>query len=144
MMNEQMFLNMMMGGGLNGSGWINAVMAAALFAVLIFQPKAIVRPGQFRVACWIFGVSLVAPTLVTLIQIALGSMGGGGRFGSSMGDPSALLVMLLPPLLLAASFVLAADSLIPRRQTETRHSGPMEPPGPPPAHLVPPPREPGR
>jgi hypothetical protein len=106
---------MMVGGGRH---WVEAAFLISLFLIATGRPERIRSVGQFRAACLIFAASLFAPTLTNLYMLSE-NMGGGGpgamRFGGA-DSAFALLLMAVGPMLFALAFLLAIDSVTPRKR----------------------------
>jgi hypothetical protein len=106
------FLNFLSRGNMV---FVEAAFLVCLFWTALGRPERITSIGKFRLACSLFGMELIVPTLINLYQI-----GGGALSGTPAGRQQSLgLSMWLTtvgPLLLMASFLLAINSVMPPRK----------------------------
>lgn len=114
---ELLYMRQLLGGG--GQGWLQVTLLAFLFLILVFKPERIERPGLFKVACLLFVLSIVLPSVVTmsLSLVAGGAMSSYFR-GSGMASEVPILVSLITlfePALLAASVMSGLMALFPVR-----------------------------
>ena len=107
------FWNLLFGG--RAGSWTHVALLACLFRAALGQPERIRSVAGFRIACLYFALALIAPTLVNLYVL-------GNRPVAQLGrplnqDPGAgIYLSVISPVLFMISFMLAIDSVMPRRK----------------------------
>ena len=126
------FLSLLLGGQMRS--WLEAALLVCLFVVAVFRPERIRSMAEFRLACFVFALTVIAPTGVNLFLTSTklfsqqGPRFGGGGFPTSTQDPGIwMYAAAIPAILLTVSFLLAIDAVIPRRPRGVFH---QPPPGP--------------
>jgi hypothetical protein len=112
---------LLFGGDLGGQrSWLEAAFLVCLFWVALARPERIRSLLEFRIACLLFAAALITPTLTNL-YVFRDSLTPGGRInpaGKQSDFASGLYLHVITPLLLLLSFLLAIDSVTPRRRAE--------------------------
>jgi hypothetical protein len=117
--------------GLGQRSWVDAAMLLSLFWVAIMRPERIRSHGEFRAACILLTISILAPAMINIVAMntlstgfnrGMAGMGGGGNMEIGM------YLHVVPAALLAFSFFLGIDSITPRAPASDGR-----PPMPPPA-----------
>ena len=76
-----------------------------------FRPQRIQSPGLFKLACFLWAVSTVAPYVLSLgVGVLDGSFGRNGYGGGRMSF--LMLIQLVGPTLFGAAFVCAIISIV--------------------------------
>ena len=105
---------LMLGRLLNSSGLLDAVFLAGMFAVLLFRRESIAIPGMFKLAYWLFGLSIVVPACMLPFVTAV-----RGTFSGPLADDVEVVLSILysgtGPALLALSVLCAFGSMFPRK-----------------------------
>ena len=104
-------------GLLSGIGdGLKAAMLVCIVWVLLYRSDHVRNVALFRAACWLYALSLLIPTLVSLYLTATTKSTAGGP---GVLDPStaAMRVYLgsIAPILFAVSLLVLTDSIMPRR-----------------------------
>ena len=95
--------------------WLDPAFLVCLFWVALIKPERIRSLLAFRLACVLFAVSVIAPTLVNLYLFGDRPVRQPNRLGAQ--DPGAgLYLSVISPLLFMISFILAMDTVIPWRR----------------------------
>jgi hypothetical protein len=110
-------LSLMFGGGQRS--WIDAAFLICLFWIVLGKPERIQNFRMFRAACLAFAASIIAPPVITLILISMGSpgpgFGGGIRSGSGPFAEIFKYLSIVGPGLFVISFLMAIRSVSPIR-----------------------------
>ena len=107
------YLNLL---GLGQRSPLEAAFLLCLFWTALVKPERITSTGKFRLACSLFGVELVVPTLINLYYFG-GGMLNAGVAGQRENLGLGMWLSTLGPLLLMVSFLLAINSVMPPRKT---------------------------
>ena len=94
---------------------VEAALLICLFWSALGKPERITSVAKFRLACSLFGIELIVPTLINPYQIGAGPLSGtpDGR-QQSLG--LSMWLSTVGPLLLMSSFLLAINSVMPVRK----------------------------
>lgn len=83
---ETMIYSQIFGGGLGGAFggqlWLYVAYLVCLFAVIIYKPERIRNLSMYRRACYLFAISLLLPSLITLAMGTVLAGTGGAAFAS--------------------------------------------------------------
>ena len=90
--------------------WLNVAFILCMFIVAAFKPERIEDRSRFRLACFLFAISIVLPSLASLFAEP-GLL--TDRKAAEVGWGVKLLG-LVSPFLFAFSFLAAIDSITPR------------------------------
>jgi len=100
-------------GGLSvGGGLLQVVYLAFLLAVPIFRPDRIKVVSSFRAAYTCFGLSIITPSVVSLLMMYVASPNGGPG-GGAEGIQSLYLLTAAGPILFGVSVILAMKAIVP-------------------------------
>jgi hypothetical protein len=102
--------------GMSGSVWLPVAMLVGLLLALIFRPNTIHNLTLFRAACWLLGLSLIAPTAINLLLTAASvNSYGGSPYGLAGNTPPFLYACAnaIGPMLQGACILAGLFSLIP-------------------------------
>jgi len=106
------FLNQLFGG--MTQIWLNVAFIVCVFGVVMFKPERIHNLSLFRIACLLFALSIIAPSLgMFLLSTATETVGSARRNPFGEITLSIKIVNLLAPLLFAGAFLAAISSLVP-------------------------------
>lgn len=90
--------------------WPNAIVAAAIFVALLFRPERISNRLAFRVGCFLFAFSLLAPAIVAFLPtFSTQSLPVARASGSTL---LAKFAGLLQPLTFSLGFLCLVSSLL--------------------------------
>lgn len=106
------FFNLLFG---QGHSSVQAALLVCLFWIALVKPERIRSVGTFRVACLVFAVTFVAPVLTNLFLVGGNPLMPQTRPGMGQNPGAWMYVSAIPPALLMISFLLAIDSITPRR-----------------------------
>jgi hypothetical protein len=116
--------------GNNGS-WLTVILLAVLFIAPIFRPKSIQNLVLFRVACVLYGTSIVVTPLLNIwLNVLLSNRSSG--FPGSSSDTQFFMsaINAIGPVLMGVSVICGLFALIPataqRRDEEGPAKHPME------------------
>jgi hypothetical protein len=123
------------GGPFGGQLWFYVVYLVCLFAVIAYKPQHIRNLSLFRISCYLFGIAVVLPSVVTLVAGVFsvnfgtgvqvpGGRGtiqpGSGAFSQFLGPEASVILRLLfqilaalGPILFGISIICALISLVP-------------------------------
>ena len=105
---------MMFGGT---KSWVEAAYLTCLFWIVLTRPEKIRSLLLFRLACVTFAATLLIPAVVRYFLMGEDAMMFMRRGPVSTADSQlGMILMLFSPLLFAASFLMAIDSVTPRRR----------------------------
>lgn len=110
---------LMLGRLFNSNSLLDAVFLAGMFAVIAFKKESITVPGLFRLAYWLFGLSIIVPACLTpslAPMMASPSVYGGGPRSNEVGLVLSVLYSGSGPVLLALSVLCAMGSMLPHKQ----------------------------
>lgn len=102
---------------LNSTGLMHAVFLAGLFLIVIFKKESIAIPSMFKLAYWLFAMSIVLPAVMLPIMSSLGSSPMRGFRGVNGADVGWVLNVIYSgagPALFALSLLCAFGSMFPR------------------------------
>ena len=119
---ELLYLRQLFGN--SGHGWLQVTLLGFLFLVLIFKPDRIVNRSLFRIACFLFALSVILPPLVTLsTSLLAGDTASSYSRSRAMMSGSPLMMSLsssLGPVLFGISALCGLLSLIPDRERQNQ------------------------
>ncbi len=94
--------------------WVNVAFLVCVFGLLMYRPERIVNVALLRIACLLFAVSLIAPSLAIFL-LSAGEETGSSMRSNPFGEItwSMKIVNLLPPVLFAGAFLAAVSSIMP-------------------------------
>ena len=109
-MSELAALKLLADGG--GQSWVTPALLVCLFLALLFKPERIRNRALFRLACLLFGFSIMGPPLMHVgIGLLLGDVGAlfsAGAIRGGVSDTVRLFLSLhqvLGPILLGSSLI---------------------------------------
>jgi hypothetical protein len=117
--------------GLSGNAWLPVTMLVGLLLALIFRPNTIHNLTLFRAACWLLGLSLIAPTVINLLlTMASVNSYGGSPYGLAGNAPPFLYACgtAIGPVLQGASILCGLFSLLPPAAARHDVAGPVKHP----------------
>lgn len=111
---QELMLNLRL---LNPHGLLDAVFLAGMFAAIVFKKESIVIPGMFRLAYWLFALSIILPACLTpaLAPLMAQNTSFGGVSAGEMGVVFNVLSMATGPVLFALSLLCMFGSMFPRK-----------------------------
>lgn len=117
-------LSLLYGGGTQA--WAVAALLVCLFWTAVLKPERIRSLAEFRIACLLLALAIIAPTLAQLF--VLGSQAVDRPFGPQHSNDfsSTVFASAIGPLLLTFSVILGLDSVIPRGKIATSNQ-PLQP-----------------
>ena len=91
--------------------WLNVAFIVCVFGVLIYKPERIASHVRFKVACYLFALSLIVATVSVLFPNINTDVVPPSRMNVAIGLKLAHFASVL---LFAVSFIAAATSLMPK------------------------------
>jgi hypothetical protein len=116
---EELLMMQLYGGGggwLLSGGWLQVVYLAFLLAVPVFRPERIRVVSSYRGASLCFALSIIVPSVVSVLMMNLASQAGGrggGQFGMETFQQAFQLINAAGPVLFGISLILAMKAIIP-------------------------------
>lgn len=102
---------------LNSTGLMHAVFLAGLFLIVIFKKESIAIPGMFKLAYWLFAISIALPAAMLPIMSSISGSPMRGFRGVNGADVGWVLNVIYSgtgPALFALSLLCAFGSMFPR------------------------------
>lgn len=100
--------------------WLNVAFIVCVFGALLFKPDRINNISLFQIACLLFVLSLIAPS-IGMFVMDTGMPAGRSGMANPFGDITLTMkiVSIVPSVLFAAAFFLAVYSLMPISSTKS-------------------------
>ena len=92
--------------------WPNAIVAASIFLALLYRPERISNQLTFKIGCFLFAFSLVAPSIIAFLPAF--SMQNVPVTRPSGGTLLAKFAGLLQPIVFSLGFLCLVSSLSPK------------------------------
>ncbi len=101
----------------NSADTVHAVFLAGLFLIVVFRRESIAIPGLFKLAYWLFALSIVLPAITLPLVQMLGNS-SSARFGGPAAFDAKWVANLIysaaGPAVFALSVLCAFGSMFPR------------------------------
>ncbi len=91
-----------------GRSWVDVAFMLGLFWAVLVHPNRIRNPLTFRIATWMFALSMLTPIIAELFQV-----NSAPRYNGQNAPDSTYYITLLTSLLKMMAFIVGLDSLTP-------------------------------